>query len=76
MEENKTQTQAKPKKNKIRIILVIAFVLLFLAVSFITLKSSYLEFKELGSNYEEIFWANIKYKYIIVQQIQNFYSYS
>lgn len=64
MEENKTQTQAKPKKNKIRIILVIAFVLLFIAVSFITLKSCYLEFKELGSNYEEIFWANMKYKYI------------
>ena len=62
MEESKTQI--KPKNNKIRILLVLAFVLLFLAVSFISLKSSYLEYKELGSNYEEIFWANMKYKYL------------
>ena len=62
MEEKQSQT--KPKKNKIRVLLVIAFILLFLAVSYISLKSNYLEFKELGENYQEIFWANIKYKYI------------
>lgn len=68
MEEKKPETkikiETKPKKNKVRILLVIAFIALFLIVSFISLKSSYLEFKELGENYEEIFWANMKYKYL------------
>lgn len=47
-----------------------ALVLLFLAIcvliSCISLKGSYLEYKELGEKYISIFWTNIKYKYYVM----------
>ena len=63
-DEIKIQTKKQDSKHsKLRMLLVIAFIILFVVINYIAIKSSYLEFKELGNNYEEIFWANIKYKY-------------
>ena len=42
------------KKSKLRMILVIVFIVLFLLVSYVSLKSNYLEFKELGENFEQV----------------------
>lgn len=53
------------KKSKVRIIVVLLFILFFAIISFINLKGTYLEYKELGENYIDIFFTNIKYKYII-----------
>ena len=54
------------KKSKLRMILVIVFILLFAIVSIITIKSSYLEFKELGENYEQVFFTNLSYRCFIM----------
>lgn len=70
MEDNtqskKTTKDKQKSKNKIRMILVIAFILLFLVISYISLRGSYLEYKELGENYEEVFFTNIKYRFTII----------
>ena len=62
MEKEVKKTEGK--NSKIRVLLVIGFILLFLFVSYISIKSNYLELKELGENYEQVFWANMKYKYL------------
>ena len=54
-------------KNKyLKPIIVIVFILIFILVNFISIRGSYLEYKELGENYLEIFRTNIRYKYIIM----------
>ena len=65
MEENiqKNSTTKDNKKSKIRMILVIVFILLFLVISYISLRGSYLEYKELGQNYEQVFFTNMQYRY-------------
>ena len=50
---------------KTRVILVLLFIALFSVISYISLRGSYLEYKELGENYTEVFFTNLKYKYTI-----------
>lgn len=67
MEEKQKSIENKDKnKSKIRMILVIIFIALFIIISYITLRSSYLEYKELGSNFEEVFFTNLKYRFYIM----------
>ncbi|MBR3002324.1 MAG: UPF0182 family protein [Clostridia bacterium] len=67
MEEKPNNLDTKEKKkSKIRRLLVIAFILLFTIVSYISIKSSYLEFKELGENYEQVFFTNLSYRCCIM----------
>ena len=70
MEENKSKTiknqSSKKEKNKIRMILVILFLLIFIGVSYIQLRGSFLEYKELGEKYIDIFYTNVTYKYSIM----------
>lgn len=54
------------KNKNIKAIMVIAFLLIFIIATFISLRGNYLEYKELGENYIEIFYTNLKYKYIIM----------
>lgn len=54
------------KNKNLRAILVILFILIFTVVTFVSLRGSYLEYKELGENYLEIFYTNLRYKYIIM----------
>ncbi len=53
------------KKSKLRTILVILFILIFSLISFISLRGTYLEYKELGENYIQVFFTTLKYKYLI-----------
>lgn len=53
-----------PKKSKIRMIVVIAFLIVFALATFISLRGSYLETLEIGENYLEVFWKNVRYKYV------------
>lgn len=56
----------KKKLNKIKNILVIAFIAIYLICTYFTLRGEYLECLELGEQYVQNFWTNIKYKYLIM----------
>lgn len=58
--------KVEKSKSKVRMLLVILFILLFAVVSYISLRGSYLEFKELGQEYIEVFFTNLKYRYILI----------
>jgi len=51
---------------KTRAMLVIAFIAIYLLVTYITLRGQYLEYLELGAQYVEKFFIDIKYKYSIM----------
>ena len=53
-------------KNRTRMIIVISFILIFAGISYIQLRGSFLEYKELGEKYIDIFYTNIKYRYGIM----------
>ena len=55
------QEKKQNKKMKTRVILVLLFIALFSVISYISLRGSYLEYKELGENYTEVFFTNIIY---------------
>ena len=63
--ESKKEEKKQNKKMKTRVILVLLFIALFSVISYISLRGSYLEYKELGENYTEVFFTNLKYKYTI-----------
>lgn len=54
------------KNKNLKPILVIAFILIFTIATFVSVRGSYLEYKELGENYLEIFYTNLKYRYVIM----------
>lgn len=56
----------KKKKSKSRMLIVILFLLLFIAVSYVQIRGSYLEYLELGQEYTQIFYTNVKYRYAIM----------
>ena len=45
---------------------VLIFLALFAIISYIVLKGAYIEFKELGENYVDVFWTNLTLQYSIV----------
>lgn len=53
------------KKRKTRMIIVLLFILVFAIGTFINLRGTYLQYKELGENYVQAFFTNLSYKYII-----------
>lgn len=61
-----TRNRNKKEKNKTRMILVILFLILFAGISYVQLRGSYLEYKELGEQYIHIFKTNMIYKYTIM----------
>lgn len=61
-----TRNRNKKEKSKTRIILVILFLIIFASISYIQLRGSYLEYKELGEQYIHIFYTNIIYEYSIM----------
>lgn len=66
MEEIKQENKVQKKQNKTRMILVILFLIIFAIGNYVSLRGSYLEYQELGSNYINIYQTNLKYKYIIM----------
>lgn len=67
-EKNSTSQKTKKQQNnkKIRRIIVIAFLILFAILSYIIMRGSYLEYKELGQDYVQEFLTNYKVKYSIM----------
>ena len=55
----------KNKKSKTRMIIVLLFILVFAILTFINLRGTYLQYKELGENYVQVFFTNLSYKYVI-----------
>ena len=47
-------------------ILVIVFILIFAITSYIQVRGSYLEYLELGENYLDVFYTNLRYGYTIM----------
>ena len=67
VKEENVNTEEKPKKkSKVRMILVIAFIILFAITTYIQARGSYLEYLELGENYVQVFWTNIIYRYALM----------
>ena len=64
-ENTKTNLKTK-KKNKSRMIIVLIFLILFAIVTYIFLRGSYLEYKELGESYVQEFLTNLKFQYSIM----------
>ena len=52
--------------HKVRTIGVIIFIVLYLLITYISLRGQYLEYAEIGEQYIDVFLKNIKYKYIIM----------
>ena len=52
-----TRNRNKKEKSKTRMILVILFLLIFAGISYIQLRGSFLEYKELGEQYINIFYT-------------------
>lgn len=55
----------KNNKSKVRVGIVLIFILMFAIGSFVNLRGTYLQYKELGDNFTQTFFTNLKYKYII-----------
>ena len=64
--DNLEQKEKKHKKDKTRMFLVLAFLVLFAGISYIVLRGSYLEYLELGQKYVSVFSTNLKYRYTIM----------
>jgi len=68
--QNGTDTECRGETmklgKKIRALLVIAFIAIYLLVTYITLRGQYLEYVELGTQYVEKFLIDIKYRYSIM----------
>lgn len=65
MAENETVTKDNKKHDKKRVLIVIAFLIIFAVISFINYRSEYLQIKEIGEEYTSVFQQNITYKYAI-----------
>lgn len=52
----------KLEKTKNRKIVVILFTVVFVLVSFVVLRNEYVQYKNLGKNYEDVFFTNLKYR--------------
>ena len=65
-EQIKENPNTKKKKNRTRMLIVILFILIFAAVSYIQLRANYLEYMELGQQYISVFYTNLIYRYAIM----------
>lgn len=52
--------------NKVKSIFVIIFIILYIFITYISLRGQYLEYAELGEQYVEMFYTNLRYKYSIM----------
>lgn len=65
VEVKETKQENKKKKEiRLRVILVLAFIILMSITAFVSYRAEYLETIEIGENFKELFKQNIKYQYI------------
>ena len=48
---------SKKKNSKLRMILVLIFIAIFALITYFSLRGSYLEYKELGANFVNVFFT-------------------
>ena len=61
-EQLKTEEKQTKKKSKTRFFIVLAVAVFAIIVGYIVFRGTYLEIMEIGENYINVFWQNIKYK--------------
>lgn len=62
MEKQKNKTKITAKiKNKKRLVAVLGVLLVAIIVAYVLFRGSYLEMLEVGENYIQVYWQNIKY---------------
>ena len=61
-----TQERPQKKHGKLRMMLVLLFIAVFAVIMYISLRGSYLEYKELGENFIPVFYTNLTYKAAIM----------
>ena len=59
--QKKTNSKKTKIKSKSRMLLVLAFIIIFAIISYVFLRGSYLEYKELGESYVQEFFTNLKF---------------
>lgn len=64
-EQVKTQTKEKKTNYKKRVILVLIFIVLFALYAFINYRGEFLQIKEIGEEYIDVFNQNVRYQFII-----------
>ena len=69
-EQIKTEEKQIKKKSKTRFFIVLAVAIITLIIGYILFRGTYLEIMEIGENYINVFWQNIKYK--LVSLVINF----
>lgn len=62
--QNQSQKTTKKKKSRVRMYIVLAFILLIAVVGYVIYRGEYLEILELGEEYTSIFWQNVNYSAI------------
>ena len=65
-EKEEVKKEVKPKKSKLRKILVLIFVAILVVGIAISLRGGYLQALELGESYTEVFWTNVTYRYATI----------
>ena len=55
----------KLDSKKLRRLIIIIFIAVFAIISFVYLRNEYIQYQELGENYLDVFFTNLKYKYTI-----------
>lgn len=65
VEEVKKES-TKKKKSKLRMGLVLLFLIIFAGITYVLLRGSYLEYLELGENFTDVFQTNLTYKLAIM----------
>ena len=51
---------------KLKVILVVAFIAIYILITYVSLRGQYLEYTELGTQYVHKFFTDVKYKYSIM----------
>ena len=64
--QKKTNSKRTKLKSKSRMLLVLAFIIIFAIITYVFLRGSYLEYKELGESYVQEFFTNLKFQYSIM----------
>ena len=54
------------KKKKLKFIISILFIIIAIIGIFISYRSSYLQTTEIGTDYLDVFYTNVKYKYQVM----------
>ncbi len=64
-EENEKESKENKsiKKIKTRVILVLIFMLVTIICSYVSYRGNYLETMEIGENFKQVFFENLKYQY-------------